>query len=168
MTETEWLAGHEPDPLVDHVGTRMSLRKMRLLRCACQAERILQMEAAAQANVLRHFFGNPLRPPQVDPAWLSWNGGTVVNLARAIYADRAFERLPILADALEEAGCTSEDMLAHCRGGLWHVRGGWVLDLLLTKSLPEMPPSTSPPSAAQCSLGKETKGHAVCLTVEKP
>jgi hypothetical protein len=65
------------------------------------------------------------------PEWLAWNGGTVPALARAIYAERAFDRLPILADALEEAGCTDAALLAHCRGPGPHVRGCWAIDLIL-------------------------------------
>jgi hypothetical protein len=57
----------------------------------------------------------------------------VVALARGIYADRAFDRLPILADALQDAGCENTDLLAHCRGEGPHVRGCWVVDLLLEK-----------------------------------
>ena len=58
---------------------------------------------------------------------------TVVSIAAAIYADRAFDRLPILADALEEAGCTNADVLLHCRQPGDHVRGCWVVDLVLGK-----------------------------------
>jgi hypothetical protein len=57
----------------------------------------------------------------------------VRGLAEGIYADRAFDRLPILADALEEAGCTDAEVLAHCRGPGPHVRGCWVVDLILGK-----------------------------------
>lgn len=89
-------------------------------------------EDALQADVLRDIFGNPYRHRTVDPAWLAWQGGTVARLARAVYDERAFDRLPILADALEEAGCTDRDMLSHCRRGE-HVRGCWVVDLLLAK-----------------------------------
>jgi hypothetical protein len=63
--------------------------------------------------------------------WLSWNNGTVANLAQTIYDERAFIRLPILGDALEEAGCSEAAMLAHCRGPGPHARGCWVVDLLL-------------------------------------
>jgi hypothetical protein len=64
----------------------------------------------------------------------SWLTSTVTSLAQAIYTDRAFDRLPILADALEDAGCTNQDILAHCRQPGEHVRGCWVVDLLLAKS----------------------------------
>ena len=58
---------------------------------------------------------------------------TAVTLARSIYAERAFDRLPILADALEDAGCDAADLLAHCRGDGPHVRGCWAVDLVLGK-----------------------------------
>ncbi len=66
-----------------------------------------------------------------DAAWLAWNGGTVQKVAQSIYDERAFDRMPILADALEEAGCTNQDILGHCRQPREHVRGCWVVDLLL-------------------------------------
>jgi hypothetical protein len=92
-------------------------------------------EHAAQTQLLRDIFGPlPFRPVAVDPSWLSWNAGTVGELARVIYEERRFADLPVLADALEEAGCTEEDILGHCRQqGQVHVRGCWVVDLLLGK-----------------------------------
>jgi hypothetical protein len=80
---------------------------------------------------LRDIFGNPSRPATVDPAWLT---STVVALAEGIYEERAFDRMPILADALQDAGCDNDDVLNHCRDTtLTHVRGCWVIDLLLGK-----------------------------------
>jgi hypothetical protein len=72
-------------------------------------------------------------PARVDLACLEWNGGTVRKLAEAIQDSQDFGRLPILADALEEAGCTDAELLDHCRAGGPHVRGCWVVDLLLRK-----------------------------------
>ncbi len=86
-----------------------------------------------RADILRELLGNQYRPVAVSPSWHAWNGGTVVKLAQAIYDERAFDRLPILADALEEAGCDIADILGHCRGPGPHVRGCWVVDLLLGK-----------------------------------
>jgi hypothetical protein len=84
--------------------------------------------------LIRDIFGNPYRPPPViDPAWLAWSGGTIPNLARTMYASKRFRNLPILGDALEEAGCPDEALLAHCRGPGPHVRGCWALDLILAK-----------------------------------
>jgi hypothetical protein len=92
------------------------------------------MASPVAANLLREMLGNPFRPVIVDPAWLTWNDGVVPKLAQVIYDERRFADLPILADALEDAGCADADILAHCRGGGEHVRGCWVVDLLLGKS----------------------------------
>jgi hypothetical protein len=85
------------------------------------------------SNLLRELVGNPFRPVFLDPAWLAWNDGTVRRLAQCIYEERAFDRLPILADALEEAGCADADILSHCRGPGPHVRGCWAVDAILGK-----------------------------------
>jgi hypothetical protein len=81
-------------------------------------------------NRFRDVFG-PSEP--LDSAVLAWNDRAVPHVAQAIYDERDFARLPILADALEDAGCTDDAILAHCRGGELHVRGCWVVDLILGK-----------------------------------
>src|SRR5262245_44754127 len=83
--------------------------------------------AARQAlcGLIRDLFGNPFRPASVDPHLLAWNHGTVLALARRIYEGRAFHDLSILADALEDAGCTDAAILGHCRSAGPHVRGCW-------------------------------------------
>ena len=86
--------------------------------------------SATLAALFRDIFGNPFRPVAVDPVWLT---STVVAIAGGIYDERAFDRLPILADALQDAGCDHADILAHCRGPGPHARGCWVVDLLLGK-----------------------------------
>ncbi|MBN9122373.1 MAG: hypothetical protein J0I06_25070 [Planctomycetes bacterium] len=78
---------------------------------------------------MREVFGNPFRPVDVSP----WLTSDVVALARGIYDERAFDRMPILADALQDAGCDNVNVLDHCRGPGEHVRGCWVIDLLLGK-----------------------------------
>ncbi len=81
-----------------------------------------------QANLLRDIFGNPFRPATVDPDWLTTD---VAALARGVYDERVFGAMPILADALQDAGCDNDDILNHCRdSSLTHVRGCWVIDLL--------------------------------------
>ena len=87
--------------------------------------------------ILRCIFVNPFRPVSLDPAWRT---PTVTALATATYEERILpagtldpDRLAVLADALEEAGCDNADILAHLRGPGPHVRGCWVLDLLLEK-----------------------------------
>jgi hypothetical protein len=92
------------------------------------------LEAGQQRLLLIEVFGNPFRPPTLDPSWLRWNDSTVPKIAHGIYEERAFDRMPILHDALLDAGCDNEDALAHCREPGPHVRGCWVVDLLLGKS----------------------------------
>jgi hypothetical protein len=87
-------------------------------------------ELLAQARLVREIFGDPFRPFSFDPSWLT---PTVVELAQTIYDDRAFDRMPELADGLEEAGCDNREILVHCRMPGPHVRGCFVVDLLLGK-----------------------------------
>jgi hypothetical protein len=87
-------------------------------------------ECRAQSDLLREVFGNPFRPVMIDN---SLRGITLTHIAAGIYTDCAFDRLPILADALEEAGCTDAEILSHCRQPGEHVRGCWVVDLILGK-----------------------------------
>ena len=84
----------------------------------------------ALADLTRDVLGNPFRSVTIERAWRS---ADVVGLAQSIYESRAFERLPILADALEDAGCDNADILNHCRQPGEHVRGCWVVDLILQK-----------------------------------
>jgi hypothetical protein len=81
--------------------------------------------------LLRETVGNPFRPVAFDP---SWRTPTATQLARQMYESRDFGAMPILADALEDAGCDQPDLLAHLRGDGPHVRGCWAVDLLLGKS----------------------------------
>jgi hypothetical protein len=94
----------------------------------------LAEEQGMQARMTRDIFGNPFRPAAFDPAWRT---STVLALANGIYQEKAFDRLPILADALEDAGCDNADLLAHCRGDGEHVRGCWAVDLVLGKGVAE-------------------------------
>jgi hypothetical protein len=109
----------EPDPVQD----------VHAAWCARMAVRGTG-EEHAQSELLRDLFAPLFRPVRAEPAWLRWNDGMIPKLAQAIYQERAFERLPVLADALEEAGCASADVLDHCRRGGTHARGCWPLDLL--------------------------------------
>jgi hypothetical protein len=94
-----------------------------------------QQGEAAASGLLHDLFGNPFRPaPTILDSWLTWNAGTVKKLAWGIYDERAFGRLPMLADALEEAGCTDTVILDHCRRDGLQARGCWLVDLLLGKS----------------------------------
>jgi hypothetical protein len=95
-------------------------------------------ELANQCSLLREIFGNPFRPLTLNNSWLT---PTVTSLAQGIYDERQLpsghldnQRMGILADALEENGCDNTDILNHCRQPGEHVRGCWVLDLLLGKN----------------------------------
>ena len=219
MTDQEWLAGNDPQLMLDFLFTHPSYseRKMRLFAVACfwqvsefhwdeplfeaeinaieqyadglisrddlravslahyrqlfpneedSALRIVELEAdyalqtaewaaelarsggphgeercwpvgtaeAKQAHLLRDLFGNPFRPESVDPFWLTWNDRAIPKLARAIYDECRFEDLSVVADALEQAGCTSHDILIHGRDKGEHARGCWLLDLLLNRT----------------------------------
>jgi hypothetical protein len=83
---------------------------------------------AVVCGLIRCVFGNPYRHTAFDPAWRT---EAAVALARGVLEERAFDRLPVLADALEDAGCADPDVLAHCRGAGPHARGCWVIDGLL-------------------------------------
>ena len=77
---------------------------------------------------IRDVFGNPFRPVDFAQDWRTEN---VLAIARGAYDERAFGRLPILADALQDAGCDSDELLVHCRDSVFHVHGCWALDLVL-------------------------------------
>jgi hypothetical protein len=118
------------------------LSAVAIARLAPQGERLAAraVEQSFQCDLLRDIFGNPFRRIVFCSAWLSWNDSIVVRLAQAAYDDRILPagtldntRLLILADALEEAGCTDEQILTHLRSGGEHYRGCWVIDLLLGK-----------------------------------
>jgi hypothetical protein len=87
-------------------------------------------ESAELVRLVHEVYGNPFRPVALDPAWRT---STVTALAGQMYESRDFGAMPILADALQDAGCTNDDILDHCRGTGSHVRGCWVVDSVLGK-----------------------------------
>ncbi len=101
-----------------------------------QAEAMVakRVECRELAVTIRECLGNPFQSTAPDSSLLAWNDGAVRKMAQVIYDDRAFDRLPLLADALEDAGCDTQEILDHCRSNGEHVRGCWVVDLLLGKS----------------------------------
>ncbi len=96
---------------------------------ASASPELIGEERRWQASVLRDIF-NAFHPAPLDPSWLT---STVTTLARQMYESRDFSPMPILADALQDAGCENPDILSHCRSEGPHVRGCWVVDLLLDK-----------------------------------
>lgn len=127
-----------------------SLASYNAIRAACLADAELHpadsiaddapsavetRESSIQADWLRCVFGYLFRPQTIQPAWCT---ATVVALAQTAYDARSlpsgeleWTRLAILADALEEVGCTDSEMLSHCREPGTHIRGCWVVDLIL-------------------------------------
>jgi hypothetical protein len=109
-------------------GSNGSTERLELLR---------QEEQRRQTTLLRDIIGNPWRPVSLDPSWLT---AAVSNLTATAYEDRALPsgqldpaRLAVIADALVDAGCMHFDLLAHCLEPGPHVRGCWVVDLILSK-----------------------------------
>jgi hypothetical protein len=138
--QTEWVKR-----LVDRINERVHARandtqaalraapgdEVQAARAAWEAAQAAKaQEQAYQCTVLRDILGNPFRAVTVNPGRLTPG---LIELARMMYEDRAFDRLPVLADALEAAGCADADILAHCRGPGPHTRGCWVVDLLLRR-----------------------------------
>jgi hypothetical protein len=120
-----WLAAREVSSAAATAIKYLALANGAAGRPAAKKER------ASQCQLLRDLFGPlPFRAVPIDPAWLVWSGRTVEKLTASVYEGRAFERMPILADALEEAGCTNGEILGHCRGPGPHTRGCWVIDSL--------------------------------------
>jgi hypothetical protein len=102
--------------------------------------RASEAEERAQSRLLLDLYGDPGQPfTTLDPSWLAWEGGLIPRLAQAIYEERAFDQLPVLADALEDAGCpagsagdrASQAILQHLRGPGPHARGCHILDAIL-------------------------------------
>jgi hypothetical protein len=99
-------------------------------RKGLKAKHVRKIEERWQVPILRDIFGNPFRPAGFSSEWRS---DTAVTLARQMYESREFGAMPILADALQDVGCDNEHILSHCRGDAPHVRGCWVVDLVLGK-----------------------------------
>jgi hypothetical protein len=90
-------------------------------------------ESRYQADLLREVVGNPFAAPPAVPAWLTWENGLLARLAEGIRLEGAADRLPILADALEDAGCTEAPLLEHLRRSHPHLRTCWALDRMVGK-----------------------------------
>ncbi|OWK46724.1 hypothetical protein FRUB_00423 [Fimbriiglobus ruber] len=125
---------HPLGPLLNWTRVRDTLSEIaRMTRQAVAKKSTAkwEAEAAEQAVLLRDIFSHFNRPMLVLPAWRT---STVLVLAQQMYDSRDFSAMPILADALQDAGCADEAILTHCRGTGPHVRGCWVVDACLSKS----------------------------------
>jgi GNAT superfamily N-acetyltransferase len=133
-----------------HFGEGLALRKNNCSGAVADAvagsrggwdwARASEAEERAQSRLLLDLYGDPGQPfTTLDPSWLAWEGGLIPRLAQAIYEERAFDQLPVLADALEDAGChavsagdrASQAILQHLRGPGPHARGCHILDAIL-------------------------------------
>lgn len=110
-------------------------------RGGAQNEEILQAERASNAVLVNCVFGNLIQSTALSESWHSWHDGVIPKMAQEIYNKRELPsgaldltRMSVLADALEESGCDNQEILDHCRGDGPHVRGCWVIDLVLGKS----------------------------------
>ena len=111
----------------------LSVKHLGGVRSEAEAERIpygKDESSRALSKLLRDIIGNPFGLVTFEKAWLT---PEAVLLAGAIYDGRAFERMGVLADTLQNVGCKNADILEHCRGPGPHVRGCWFLDLVLGK-----------------------------------
>jgi hypothetical protein len=120
------IAPEPPEAARRMAGVSHGIRLIGGLRIAGPVDR------PEEAALIREMFGNPFRPAVFNPEWRT---ETAVLLAQGIYDDQAFDRLPVLADALQDAGCDNDDVLTHCRDEkAAHVRGCWVVDMVLGKA----------------------------------
>ncbi|WP_439631302.1 hypothetical protein [Gemmata sp.] len=126
-----WVTAHEVLAATDALPAFLSACSLASRRPAAGLGGRAQFKSMC-ADIFRDIFGNPFRPVTFDPAWRT---STAVAIARGMYESRNFDAMPILADALQDAGCEDEAVLTHCReASLAHVRGCWVADLVLGKS----------------------------------
>ncbi len=161
MTETQWLDSNDPLEMLNTLNVGDNFRKLRLFICACwrasggstewfsrygaDGEKITSpMQAtmdwasmmstivtvSQKTTMIRDIFGNPYTPVAFAPEWRT---KTAMTVARNAYDLQEFACLPVLADALEEAGCHSDEVLTHCRSDDQHFRGCWVLDAVLMR-----------------------------------
>jgi hypothetical protein len=131
-SDDPWVGAREATTVVIELAVRKAVQAGQPVESA----RAIASPAARTdvCRVLREVFGNPFQPVAVNPDWLTWRDGTVPKLAQGIYDDHRFDLLPILADALEEAGCDNAEILTHCRSAGPHLRGCWVIDCALAKA----------------------------------
>jgi hypothetical protein len=112
---------------------RMIVVSIQQSQMAADAKDWRERAAVLSRRLLRCVFGNPFRSATLPSPCYTWHGSLLVSMAQRMYDARDFADMPILADALEEAGCTNADILNHSRQPGEHVRGCWVADLLLGK-----------------------------------
>lgn len=132
------LAARTSDEVQDALGAEAEARALAagalLSVAAAEYAKVWRDEVARHCNWIRDLLSDRFLRSRFDSHWLQGNHQTARNMAQAIYEGQSFGEMPILADALEEVGCANEEILSHCRQPGEHIRGCWVLDLLLGKS----------------------------------
>jgi hypothetical protein len=121
---------YDPDPILIYVFKPIPLWTSRHATLKFGSDGAVKLrEEAAHCQLVRDVYGNPFRPITFNPSWLT---STVIALARQMYDSRDFSAMPILADALQDAGCDDAAILDHCRDAKGvHVRGCWIVDQIL-------------------------------------
>jgi hypothetical protein len=104
----------------------------------------ISQEKLAQCEIIQDVTGNPFRASALNPSWLLWNSGTIIGIVESIVHQGSFVEMPVLADALEDAGCDDRGILDHCTKPRDHVVGCWVLELLKGYPQPATAPGVSP------------------------
>jgi hypothetical protein len=147
LEEFEEAPDRQPDPPLDDFSSVMDLLIEYQKAAKGEPAMTLWLVGGWWPEVTRHWseqelpqswrplfndvFGDAFQPVVFDGRWRT---SDVVRLATAIYDEKAFERMPILADALMDAGCSKEPIIAHCHGNRPHIRGCWAVDLILGKA----------------------------------
>jgi hypothetical protein len=127
---------YEQNETAEMVVRAAGSRAVRLAKASGESAKVIRRQAQQEMELLirrliNEVHGNPFRPAAFSPQWRT---STAVALAEQMYESRDFGAMPILADALQDAGCNCDDILAHCRDtSLTHIRGCWVVDLVLGK-----------------------------------
>jgi hypothetical protein len=102
-----------------------------LASASCHNAEMHRRVVGKYRELIHSIFQDIFNSVEINPEWLTWQSGTVRKVAQFIYDEHHFQDIPILADALEEAGCTDERILAHCRSKFTHYRGCFVVDAVL-------------------------------------
>jgi hypothetical protein len=122
-------------PHIRSVSWLSDVRETALTAASVIADENAGTDSRLRASILRCVFGNPFRLVAAHRlSWATWRNSTVIGLAGYAYHERSMDHLPVLADALEDVGCTDAGVLDHLRGPGPHVRGCWVLDHLLNRT----------------------------------
>jgi hypothetical protein len=126
-----WTANVKPSGPIQNVFAAALSPPRHDVRNRIDWETELTTGARRQVGLVHEVMGNPFRLRILEPGCLTWDSGLVRHLAEGIYQEQTFDHMGVLGDALEDAGCRDEAILDHCRQPGEHVRGCWVLDLIL-------------------------------------